>query len=109
MNSIIFVLFGKYCLIVDQLGSKDSSHDFQLKCISYFLSIFITSYMSPKISVMKRERKNYNFWEKKGPGREDGGALLVHLGQLDGRERAVSFYLHAGPQVQFSIKRWNYT
>ena len=39
INSIIFVLFGKYCPIVDQLGSKDSSRDFQLNCvISYFFT-----------------------------------------------------------------------
>jgi hypothetical protein len=39
MNSITFVLFGKYCPIVDQLGSKDSSRDFQLNCvISYFFT-----------------------------------------------------------------------
>ena len=28
INSTTFVLFGKYCPIVDQLGSKDSSRDF---------------------------------------------------------------------------------
>jgi hypothetical protein len=39
MNSITFVLFGKYCLIVDQLGSKDSSRDFQL---NYIISYFFT-------------------------------------------------------------------
>jgi len=39
MNSTTFVLFGKYCPIVDQLVSKDSSHDFQLNCvISYFFT-----------------------------------------------------------------------
>jgi hypothetical protein len=39
INSTIFVLFGKYCRIVDQLGSKDSSRDFQLNCvISYFFT-----------------------------------------------------------------------
>jgi hypothetical protein len=27
-DSTIFVLFGKYCPIMDQLGSKDSSRDF---------------------------------------------------------------------------------
>jgi hypothetical protein len=37
MNNTTFVLFGKYYLIMDQLGSKDLSHDFQLNCIiSYF-------------------------------------------------------------------------
>jgi hypothetical protein len=56
MNSIIFVLFDKYCLIVDQLGSKDSSRGFQLNCvISYFLPTFTTSCIGPKINVMKRE------------------------------------------------------
>jgi hypothetical protein len=40
MNSTTFVLFGKYCLIVDQLDSKDSSLDFQLNCvISYFWNL----------------------------------------------------------------------
>jgi hypothetical protein len=39
INNIIFVLFDKYCPIVDQLGSKDSSCDFQLNCvISYFFT-----------------------------------------------------------------------
>ena len=38
-NSIIFILFGKYCQIVDQLGSKDSSRDFQL---NYVISYFFT-------------------------------------------------------------------
>jgi hypothetical protein len=39
MNSTIFVLFDKYCSIVHQLGSKDSSRDFQLNCvISYFFT-----------------------------------------------------------------------
>jgi hypothetical protein len=55
INSITFVLFGKYCPIVDQLGSKDPSRDFQLNCvISYFLPTFTTSYMDPKIDVIKR-------------------------------------------------------
>jgi hypothetical protein len=39
MNSIIFVLFGKYYPIMDQLGSKDSSRDFQL---NYVISYFFT-------------------------------------------------------------------
>jgi hypothetical protein len=39
MNSTTFVLFDKYCPIVDQLGSKDSSRDLQLNCvISYFFT-----------------------------------------------------------------------
>jgi hypothetical protein len=39
INSTIFVLFDKYCPIVNQLGSKDSSRDFQLNCvISYFFT-----------------------------------------------------------------------
>jgi hypothetical protein len=54
MNSTTFVLFDKYYLIVDQLGSKDSSRDFQQNCvISYFLPIFITSCVGPKIDVME--------------------------------------------------------
>jgi hypothetical protein len=56
MNSTTFVLFGKYCPTVDQLGSKDSSRDFQLNCvISYFLPTFTTSCIGPKIDVMERE------------------------------------------------------
>jgi hypothetical protein len=39
MNSTIFVLFDKYYPIVDQLGSKDSSRDFQL---NYVISYFFT-------------------------------------------------------------------
>jgi hypothetical protein len=56
MNSTAFVLFGKYCLIVEQLGSKDSSRYFQLNCvISYFLLIFNTPYKRLKFDVMERE------------------------------------------------------
>jgi hypothetical protein len=58
MNSITFVLFGKYCPIVDQLGSKDSSCDFQLNCvISYFLPTFNVVCMRLKIDVMERVKK----------------------------------------------------
>jgi hypothetical protein len=39
MNSINFVLFDKYCLIMDQLGLKDLSRDFQL---NYVISYFFT-------------------------------------------------------------------
>jgi hypothetical protein len=39
MNSNNFVLFDKYCSIVDQLGSKDSSRDFQL---NYVINYFFT-------------------------------------------------------------------
>jgi hypothetical protein len=64
MNSITFVLFGKYYPIVDQLGSKDPSRDFQLNyVISYFLPTFTTSCTGPKIDVMEREWKNFNFWD----------------------------------------------
>jgi hypothetical protein len=45
MNSTTFILFGKYCPIVDQLGSKDSSRDFQLNCvISYFFYLHLLLY-----------------------------------------------------------------
>ena len=45
MNSATFVLFGKYCPIVDQLGSKDSSRDFQLNCIiNYFFYLHLILY-----------------------------------------------------------------
>jgi hypothetical protein len=58
MNSIIFVLFNKYCPIVNQLGSKDSSRDFQLNCvISYFFTYINTSCKQLKIDVMERESK----------------------------------------------------
>jgi hypothetical protein len=58
INSITFVLFGKYCPIVDQLGSKDSSRDFQLNCvISYFLPIFNTSCKWLKIDMTEKEWK----------------------------------------------------
>jgi hypothetical protein len=57
MNSTTFVLFGKYCLIMDQLGSKDLSCDFQLNyIISYFLPTFTTSCIGPKINVIEREK-----------------------------------------------------
>jgi hypothetical protein len=58
MNSTTFVLFNKYYSIVDQLGSKDSSNDFQLNCVlSYFLATFTTSCIGPKIDVMERVKK----------------------------------------------------
>jgi hypothetical protein len=58
MNNTIFVLFNKYCPIVDQLGSKDSSRDFQLNCvISYFLPISNTPCKRLKFDVMKRVKK----------------------------------------------------
>jgi hypothetical protein len=69
MNSTTFVLFGKYCPIMDQLGSKNLSRDFQLNCvISYFLPTFTTSCMGPKIDVMEREWKNFNFWSASKQG-----------------------------------------
>ena len=47
MNSTTFVLFDKYYSIVDQLGSKDSSHDFQLNCvISYFFYLHLILHAS---------------------------------------------------------------
>jgi hypothetical protein len=45
MNSTIFVLFGKYCPIMDQLGSKDSSRDFQLNCVISYFFIYIYYFM----------------------------------------------------------------
>jgi hypothetical protein len=41
MNSTTFVLFDKYCPIVDQLGSKDLSRDFQLNCVISYFFIYI--------------------------------------------------------------------
>jgi hypothetical protein len=74
MNSTIFVLFDKYCPIMDQLGSKDSSRNFQLNCvISYFLSIFTTSCIGPKIDVMEREWKNFNFLSASKRGLGEAG------------------------------------
>jgi hypothetical protein len=65
MNSTTFVLFDKYCPIMDQLGSKDSSRDFQLNCvISYFLPIFNTPYKRLKIDMMERKWKNLKLWAK---------------------------------------------
>jgi hypothetical protein len=58
MNSTTFVLFDKYCPIVDQLGSKDLSRDFQLNCvISYFLPTFNTLCKRLKIDVIERVKK----------------------------------------------------
>jgi hypothetical protein len=55
INSTTFVLFDKYCPIVDQLGSKDSSRDFQLnRVINYFLSTFNTPCKRLKIDVIER-------------------------------------------------------
>jgi hypothetical protein len=41
MNSTTFDLFDKYCPIVDQLGLKDSSRDFQLNCVISYFFIYI--------------------------------------------------------------------
>jgi hypothetical protein len=69
MNNTIFLLFGKYCPIIDQLDSKDSSRDFQLNCILViFLPTFTISYINPKIDVIEKV-KNSNFLDapKQGP------------------------------------------
>jgi hypothetical protein len=41
MNSTTFVLFDKYCPIVDQVGSKDSSRDFELNCVIRYFFTYI--------------------------------------------------------------------
>jgi hypothetical protein len=47
MNSTTFVLFDKYCPIVDQLGSKDSSRDFELNCvIRYIFYLYLVLHAS---------------------------------------------------------------
>jgi hypothetical protein len=40
-NSTIFVLFDKYCPIVNQLGLKDSSRDFELNCVIRYFFTYI--------------------------------------------------------------------
>jgi hypothetical protein len=45
MNSTTFVLFGKYYPIMDQLGSKDSSRDFQLNCVIIYFFTYIYYFM----------------------------------------------------------------
>ena len=56
MNSSTFVLFDKYCPIVNQLSSKDSSRDFELNCaINYFLPTFNAPCKRLKIDVTERE------------------------------------------------------
>jgi hypothetical protein len=45
INIITFVLFGKYCLIVDQLDLKDSSRDFQLNYVISYFFIYIYYFM----------------------------------------------------------------
>jgi hypothetical protein len=69
INSTIFVLFSKYCPIMDQLCSKDSSRDFQLNCIiSYFFTYIYYFMHGPKIDMMEREWKNFNFWSASKQG-----------------------------------------
>jgi len=47
--AFLFV-FDNYCSVVNLLDSKDLSHKLQTNCtINYFLSIFNTSCMHPKI------------------------------------------------------------
>ena len=49
INSTTFILFSKYYLIVDQLGLKDSSRDFQLNCvISYFFYLHLILHVCVK-------------------------------------------------------------
>ena len=55
VNSTTFVLFGKYCLIVDQLGSKNSSRDFQL---NYLIHLVISNERA-MIIVSYRTSINY--------------------------------------------------
>jgi hypothetical protein len=63
MNSIIFVLFDKYCPIVNQLGSKDSSHDFQLNCVISYFFIYIYYFIyNFKDWCNGKKWKNSNFW-----------------------------------------------
>jgi hypothetical protein len=62
MNSTIFVLFNKYCPIVDQLGSKDSSCDLQLNCvISYFFTYIYYFMHKSKDWYYEESEKNSNF------------------------------------------------
>ena len=62
MNSTTFVLFDKLCLIVDQLGSKDSSRDFQLNCvISYFFYLHLMLHANVQKLMWWREWKNLEF------------------------------------------------
>jgi hypothetical protein len=58
MNSITFVLFDKYCPIVDQLGSKDSSRDLQLNCvISYYFYLHLLLHAWIQRLMWWRERE----------------------------------------------------
>jgi hypothetical protein len=60
MNSTTFVLFDKYCPIMDQLGSKDSSRDFQLNCvISYFFYLHLILHASDSKLMWWRESENF--------------------------------------------------
>jgi hypothetical protein len=63
MNSTTFVLFDKYCTIVDQLGLKDSSRDFQLNCvISYFFTyIYYFMHGSKDLCDIERVKKKSIF------------------------------------------------
>jgi hypothetical protein len=63
MDSITFVLFSKYYPIVDQLGSKDSSRDFQLNCVISYFFTYIYYFMHGSKDWCDGERvKKFNFW-----------------------------------------------
>jgi hypothetical protein len=57
INIITFVLFGKYCLIVDQLDLKDSSRDFQLNYVISYFFIYIYYFMYGSKDWCDRESK----------------------------------------------------
>jgi hypothetical protein len=44
INSIVFILFSKYCPIVDQLGLRDSSRDFLLNYVTSFFYLHLLLY-----------------------------------------------------------------
>jgi hypothetical protein len=82
MNSTNFVLFDKYCLIVDQLDSKDSSRDFQLNCvISYFLPTFNTLCKRLKIDVTEALVNIYTSSTSLS-ARKESTPILVPIGHL---------------------------
>jgi hypothetical protein len=97
MNSTTFVLFGKYCLIMDQLGSKDSSRDFQLNCvISYFFTYIYYFMHGSKDWCDEESKKNSNFWgaSKQNPVDHPSRPTVCSCSYTDTRKIRWS-YVHA--------------
>jgi hypothetical protein len=79
INSTTFVLFDKYYLIVDQLGLKDSSRDFQLNCVIIFFT-YIYYFMHGSKDWCDRESEKILTFKVHVNQAWIGPAVLPHCG-----------------------------